>query len=272
MSDPLSNIDPRAVTAVYPIFGSTWTSSTPPIPNADVQLYGAALTIALSDRFAMGLNQGGFADMHFSRNPIQRQRLFDLDLLGRFRDVENGAARDGWLNLGGFFQYTFYENVQSQCLVTGGLRWIAPLGSYEVFQGHGPAELVPYLTAGKEFGKYHILATTGYQFPVGPGNDNIKVYSADVHFDRQVFGWLYPLVEFNSNFLTKSGSFGLNTRRGFFDFGDYEATGNVVSLAAGLNAVLIPEHVEIGAVYTTVIASQHNFEANGLIVKLTLRY
>ncbi len=38
------------------------------------------------------------------------------------------------------------------------------------------------------------------------------------------------------------------------------------------NAVLVPERLEIGAVYTTVIASQHNCEANGILVKMTVRY
>ena len=54
---------------------------------------------------------------------------------------------------------------------------------------------------------------------------------------------------------------GLPTRRGFIDMGNFEATGTVVSLAAGVNAVLIRERLEIGAVYTTVIASQHAMPA-----------
>src|SRR5262245_16266454 len=57
MSNPLQNIDPRAVTAIYPLFGSAWVSNTPPIPDGDFQLYGPAITVALSDRFAMGVNQ-----------------------------------------------------------------------------------------------------------------------------------------------------------------------------------------------------------------------
>ncbi len=67
-------------------------------------------------------------------------------------------------------------------------------------------------------------------------------------------------------------NFGLPAGRGLIDFGNFEAEGNIVTLAAGANAVLIPQRLEIGAVYTTVIASQHNFDANGLIVKMTLRY
>jgi hypothetical protein len=272
VSNPLQNIDPRAVTAIYPLFGSAWVSNTPPIPDGDFQLYGPAMTVALSDRFAMGMNQGGFADAHFSRNPIDRDRLIRLDPLGRFRDVETDRTRDGWLNVGGFFQYTLIADVQDQFLLTGGLRWEAPCGSPEIFQGRGPVHLAPYLTTGKEFGNFHVLATTGYQFPAGPGNDNTQLFYSNLHVDRQTFGWLYPLVEVNSLYHTTSVNFGLPTRRGLIDFGNFESEGNIVTLAVGANAVLIPEKLEIGAVYTTVIASQHDFGANGLLVKMTLRY
>jgi hypothetical protein len=220
----------------------------------------------------MGLNQGGYAVAHLSRNAALREHLIALDPTGRFRDVEFGGERKGWLNLGGFFQYTLIQDCESQCLVTGGLRWEAPSGSHEVFQGHGPAELAPYVTAGKEFGKFHILATVGYKFPAGPGSDNLNLFYANAHIDRQLFGWLYPLVEFNTNYHVKSVSFGLPARTGFLNFDKFEAEGNIVSLAAGANAVLVPERLEIGAAYTTVIASQHDFDANGLIVKVTLRY
>jgi len=272
MSNVFENIDPRAVTAIYPIFGSAWVKNSAPIPDSDFQVYGPTLTIALSDRFAMGVNQGGYAVAHFDRDPAKRDRLFQLDPEGRFRDVETSGKREGWLNIGGFFQYTLIDDVENQFLLTGGMRWIAPCGSNDIFQGHGPFELAPYLTVGKEFGKFHVLATTGYQFPAGPGNDDIQVYYANVHLDRECFGWLYPLVEVNTSWLAKSVDVGLPTRRGFIDFGNFEAEGNIVTLAVGANAVLVPEHLEIGAVYSKVLASQHNFDVNSLLVKMTLRY
>jgi hypothetical protein len=270
ISNPLQNIDPRAVTAIYPIFGSAWVSSPAPLPDGDFQLYGPALTLALSERLAVGLNQGGYAVAHFNRN--QRDRLLRLDPLGRFRDVESGGTRTGWLNLGGFVQYTLVQDVEDQFLLTGGLRWEAPCGSHEVFQGQGPAYLAPYLTAGKEFGAFHVLATAGYQFPAGSGSATTDLFYGNIHFDRRLFGWLYPLVEFNAIYHTTNASFGFVTRRGFIDFDNFEATGNLVTMAAGANAVLIPERLEIGAVYTTSIATQHNFGLNGLLVKMVVRY
>jgi hypothetical protein len=270
MSNPLQSIDPRAVTAIYPIFASAWTSTVPPIPSGDFQLYGPALTVALSDRLAVGVNQGGYAAVHLSRNELNQ--LARLDPQGRFRDIEAGGDRTGFLNLGGFAQYTFIQDVPEQFLVTGGLRWEAPCGSHEVFQGHGPAHLAPYLTAGKELGDFHVLATTGYQFPAGPGNDSTNLFYANLHLDRRILGWLYPLVEFNWTYHVTRVDFGLPAARGFVDFNNFESTGNILTLAAGANAVLVPERLEIGAVYTTSIATQRNFDFNGLLVKMVLRY
>src|SRR5215831_495064 len=35
LSNPLQNIDPRAITELYPIFGSTWTSEVGPLPHSN---------------------------------------------------------------------------------------------------------------------------------------------------------------------------------------------------------------------------------------------
>jgi hypothetical protein len=270
MSNPIQSVDPRAVTALYPVFGAFWTSADPPIPSARLLAGGPAITVALGERFSFGLNDGALVNVDLSRN--DQGRLAALDPQGRFRNIEAGGSHTGFANLGGFFQYTVIEDVPKQFLLTAGIQWNAPSGSTDIFQGHGPVELTGYLTAGKEFGCYHILATTGYEFPAGPGNDITRIVYANVHFDRQTFGWLYPLVEFNASAHTSSFSVGLNTRRGFFDLGNFETSGDIVTVAVGANAVLIREHVELGAVYSTSLSAEHGFDINGLIVKMMLRY
>jgi hypothetical protein len=278
VSNPLQNIDPRAVTAIYPLFLSSWVSSVPALPDADAQVYGPALTLALSDRLAVGLNQGGYADIHLSRDQSARilndPRLASLppDRRDHVRGIANGGERDGFLNVGGFAQYTLIEDVPNQFLLTGGVRLEVPCGAHEVFQGYGPAEMAPYLTAGQEFGEFHVLATVGYLFPIGPGDDNEQMFYANVHLDRRMFGWLYPLVEVNCSYHTVSVGLELPTRRTPFDLDNFSSTGNTVSLSVGADAVFIPEHLELGAAYTTVLSGQNNLDVNGLIVKMVLRY
>jgi hypothetical protein len=132
--------------------------------------------------------------------------------------------------------------------------------------------LAPYLTVGKGFGEFHVLATTGYLFPAGGGKATTDAVYANIHLDRRCFGWLYPVVEVNSFYQTKSVDFGHITRRGVLGLGDVEFESTVVSLAVGANAVLVPERVEFGAAYTTVIGSTHDIDVNGVVVKMTLRF
>jgi len=259
MSNLEQNIDPRAVTEVWPVFGSSWLSTSSFLPSGNLQVYGAGLYLALSERLSIGMNQGGYVVSEFERT----------GLLGR----QISSSHDGWVNLGGFIQYTLIRNVENQFLLTGGTRWEAPTGESSVFQGHGPAYLSPYLTGGKALGNFHILATFGYEFPTGPGTATSSTFYTNVHLDRQMFGWFYPLIEFNGSYHTTQVNFSdLDNRPGFFDFGTFSATGNIVTMAPGFNAVIVPNRLEFGAVYTTVIASQRNFDMNGLLVKMVLRY
>lgn len=271
LSNPLQNIEPRAMTALWPLFLSNWLSTPPPaLPDGNFQLYGAGLYVALSDRFSFGLNQGGGAAADFERDA--RPRPF-LDRFGRRRDArEFSGQREGWLNLGGFAQYTLIEDVPNQFLLTAGLRWEAPSGSRAVFQGSGPAHLAPYVTVGKELGQFHVLATTGYEFAAGSGELTTNLFYANLHLDWQVFGWLYPLVELNWTYHTSSVDAELVTHRGFIDSGNFTSSGNILTLAVGANAVLVRERLEVGAVYSTPLATQRNFDFNGLLVKMLIRY
>ena len=93
-------------------------------------------------------------------------------------------------------QFTLIRDTDDQFLLTVGLSWEAPSGSKEIFQGSPPAYLAPYLTVGKEFGNFHFLATTGYNFPAESAVFTTNSYYANFHLDRR-FGWFYPLIEFN---------------------------------------------------------------------------
>lgn len=249
MSNPLQNIDPRSVTQIWPIFGSSWVSAVSAIPEGDLQVYGAGINIALSERLSIGMNQGGYATTQFKQN------------------------REGWLNLGGFVQYTLIEDVQNQFLLTAGLRWEAPSGSQSVFQGRGPVYLAPYVTIGKEFGGCnHLLATVGYEFPCGSGTATSNFFYANLHLDRQMFGWLYPLVEFNWTYHTTHVDGSLPTASGYIDLGNFTASGNILTMAVGANVVLVRNRLEFGGVYLTSLATQRNFDMDGLLVKMVYRY
>src|SRR5262249_17251887 len=129
------------------------------------------------------------------RDQVRARILRNLNQAGLLN--QRDGNREGWLNLGGFGQYTLIQDVQEQFLLTAGLRWEPPAGGYDVFQGRGPVYLAPYLTVGKEFGAFHVLATAGYEFPTASWSTLSNQFYLNTHLDRQCFGWIYPLVEFN---------------------------------------------------------------------------
>jgi hypothetical protein len=269
MSNPLQNIDPRSLTQIQPIFLSGWVHADPALPNVDGQVYGPAISVALTDRLSVGINQGGYAHLDIDRND---RRAPLLNLLAATRGQEFGGDRDGFLNVGGFAQYTLIADVEKQFLATAGLRYVLPIGSYEVFQGKGPALLAPYLTVGKEFCNFHFLATTGYQFPARTGDRDTELFYLNAHLDYQLFGWIYPLVEANWTNHTTDVSLTLPTRHSLIDLGNFEASGNVATISAGVNLVLVRDRLEFGAAYTRAVGTQHDVDINAMIVKMVLRY
>lgn len=323
MSNPIQNIDPRSLTQIWPMFGSFWTSTSGPVPDANFQAAAPGINLAFSDRLSFVATQGGYAWAHINHldsagilgrlqrsglitdaqrqtvlaelgrqgrlaNPGREGLLPELERAGALRDrirarilrnlnlagllSDSDHDRDGWLNLGGAVQYTLIADAEEQFLLTAGLRFSTPAGSYSIFQGRGPVYLAPYLTAGQEFGCYHVLATVGYQFPAADWNTTTQFFNANIHLDRQCFGWVYPLVEVNWTYHTRSSDVDLQTQRGFIDFGDFSSTGNIVTLAVGANLVLIHDRLEFGAVYTTPLATQRGFDFNGLLAKMILRF
>src|SRR5262245_53138709 len=57
MSNPMQNIDPRSLTQIWPLFGSTWTGASPPVPDTNFQILGPGLNLALTDRLSFVLNE-----------------------------------------------------------------------------------------------------------------------------------------------------------------------------------------------------------------------
>jgi hypothetical protein len=233
ISNPTLNLDPRALTQLWPVFSSTWASALPPVPGGDFQAYGAGISVALSERFEFGLNRGAYVEASFGAPTFRR-----FPGLAQALNLQ-GGEREGWLDLGGFVQYTLIRDVPNQFIFSVGLQAVAPSGSKDLFQGTGPAVLAPYFTTGKECGPYHVLLTGGYQFPAESDPGTPKSFFGGLHLDRRVCCWFYPVLEFNGFYWEKQIDLSLSTRRGFFDLGAPEAAGNMLEVAPGFNLVLV---------------------------------
>jgi hypothetical protein len=181
-------------------------------------------------------------------------------------------SRTGFLNTGGFAQYTLIANEETQTLFTAGTRVELPIGSYEVFQGKGPAYLSPYVTVGQGLGNFHLLATAGYEFPLRTGGSQTRTFYANGHLDYQLCDWIYPLVEVNYLRTENDVDVNLPLRRGFFSLGNFDAGGEVLTLALGLNFVLIRDRLEVGGCWSTPLYTQRDFDFNTMLLKMIVRF
>jgi hypothetical protein len=249
ISNPEFNIDPRSLTQIMPLYLGVWTDQFQIVPASNAQIIGPAVSLGLTDRLSIGLNRGGWAVANL------------------------GRQREGWLDIGGYAQYTLIRDVPDQFLFATGLQFATPSGAKQLFQGSPPDDMAVYGTLGKEcFHDFHILLTAGYQFPLGSGRRTEELFYGDLHLDARMFGWLYPLVEFNSAYHTTTVNLSKTFPRGFVDLGTFSSQGNIFVVSTGINAVLIHDRLEIGAVYGTPIVSQHNFNFDAVLVKMVIRF
>jgi hypothetical protein len=99
ISAPPQSIDPRATTELWPLFGAGWVAADNKIlPSGSMQVYGAGLNVALSDRLSFGLNNGGYAQAQFSNDLSHIYTKLGLPI----PVIDRPGVREGWLNLGGY--------------------------------------------------------------------------------------------------------------------------------------------------------------------------
>ena len=124
LSNPLQNIDPRSLTH-RPIFHRPDANTIPAAQRQHAGVRGGPERGPHGPP-VLGLNQGGYATADLSTN---RPGLF-RDRFGILHDRRDfGGEGEGWLNLGGFIQYTLIQDVPNQFLLTAGLRLEVPSGS-----------------------------------------------------------------------------------------------------------------------------------------------
>ncbi len=267
MSNPIQNVDPRSLTQVWPVFLAGWTDPFGPLPDANFQVYGAGINLALTERLSVGLNQGGYQAIQTGSvggGPITQ-------VIAARRGLGN-QTRTGFLNLGGFAQYTLVANEESQTLFTVGTRFEVPSGSTEVFQGRGPAYVSPYITFGQGLGNFHLLATAGYEFPARTGNTELRTFYCNAHLDYQLMDWIYPLVELNYARASGSTDVNLPLAGKFFELSNFEAVGEVLTMAVGVNFVLVRDRLELGGAWSTPLYTRRDFNFNSMIVKMIVRF
>jgi hypothetical protein len=132
-----------------------------------------------------------------------------------------------------------------------------------------------FATVGQEFCCFwHVLGNAGVRIPLS-SEGSTMVYS-QVHIDRQLMGWLYPLVEVNWYHIASDGRGDLPLALGQGDaFIDWSVPGTVgsdlVTAAVGVKAKC-NRNFEVGVAYEKSLTGTARLLDHRITVELLFRY
>ncbi len=255
ISNPVLAKDPRSLTELRGLFINNWSPSDHPVLGSGTfQVLAMQARVALSERLTFIADKDGYT----------------------FIQPRGAAHRDGWMNMAAGFKYALVRDVENQFLVSAGMMYEFQTGEADVFQSHGDGIFTFFGTIGKELGELnHVIVNMGYQLPVD-NTDNSQMVYTSLHFDRQMFGWLYPLVEVNWYHYTSGGNRGIpnivGEGDGLINLGTTGVAGNnVVTAAVGVKA-MFSQHLESGIAYEFPLSDRKDLIQGRIIVEMILRF
>lgn len=254
ISSPVLSKDPRSLTEARMLHVSNWFPKGHPVfAGGDAQIYGLQARVALTERLTLIADKDGIARLH----------------------PQGGPQSSGFLNVAAGLKYTLLRDVEHQRLGAVGFQYEIPSGEAEVFQNHGSGVWTVFGIYAQEFGCWHLLINEAFQFGQN-ARDNSSFFFTQIHIDRQLFGWLYPLAEFNWYKYVSGGNRGIplavGEGDGLLNLGTSGMEGkDLATLAIGAKAK-VGRHLDIGAAWETPLSDRKDLIRQRLLVECILRY
>lgn len=236
VSNPVLFEDPRIQTSIRPIFMYHKIPSDFITGSGDVQLWALQARVALTDRLAFIATKDGYVQINA-----------DAGI-----DDAEGAA-----NLAGGLQYAIHKDTEQGSILTLGLRYEAPTGDPDVFQGNGDGSINPHVSAGLALDSLNLLGYSDLRLAIDDRDSSF--WDVSLHADVPL-GPLYPLAELNLVHVMNSGSrIGLGGE-GFdvVNFGSSGSDGSTVVTAAVGFRVRATDWLDIGTAYEFALTDRED--------------
>lgn len=166
--------DPFIVTGLYPYYMYHEYPDRSALQGGELNAVAAQIRVALTDRLGFIATKDGYGWNH-PDNPL----------------LENDT---GWLNLAGGFKYAFVENREQGYIVSGILRFEAPSGAHDVFQGYGDGMVLPSVAGAFRYGSAHFIGDFGAQVPFDTDEQSTSLFY-HLYGDYRVGRFLQPFAQ-----------------------------------------------------------------------------
>ncbi len=178
--------DPFIVTGLYPYYVYHDFPGRSAMQGGDASVAAVQARLAVTDRFSIFANKDGFVWKR-PGNPL-------LD------DTQ------GFLNLAGGIKYAFAQDrdAESPWIVSGILRFEAPTGSTDTYQGYGDGMVLPSIAGAWGHGDLHLVGDFGAQVPFDTNQQSTSLFW-HVYADYTVAERFQPFVQFSGLHWVESG-------------------------------------------------------------------
>jgi hypothetical protein len=253
ISNPWLAKDPRSLSEARLLGVFNFFPDDHPWHDGWAESYLLQIRAAIDKRWSVFLDKSGYTFIH----------------------PDHQSTLDGWNNLAFGGKYLLIRDVENQFLLSAGVQYEAPTGEARVFQRPSDGNLTIFSAIGKEFWCFwHVTGNLGTRIPLS-GDSSTLLYS-QVHVDRELMGWLYPLVECNWYHIASDGHGPLPSSLGQGDaWIDWSVPGTVgsdlVTMAVGLK-MKCNRNLEAGVAYEKSVTGTNRLLDQRIIAELILRY
>lgn len=207
-----------------------------PLKGGDLSVWAVQVFVALTEKLQLTATSDGYSRI-------------------RARALQ---PAEGWNDIALGLKYNLIANQDEQYLLSTGLSWKLSNGTAKTLHG-GVDELIPYVTAAKGYGKFHVIGTVGGRLPMDDEMGNYILYE-DLHFDYELLENFYPLLEFHALQYLSNGSrlpFGVGGLD-YANIGANDVRGNSVFWGDVGFRWKLNENIEFGATYGFPISNPNN--------------
>ena len=243
--------DPVIRTEIRPVFAVHNIDSGFVTGGGEAYAGGVQVRYAVTDRFAVFLNQGGYIEVQ----------------------PEFGESFGGWADLGFGIKYALVDDEANQFILTPGIGFIVPTGDKEIFHGRGDGEWNFFLSAAKGFGDLHFTGNAGLRVPNDSATQS-SIFHYSLQADYFFCNWFIPFVFANGWTVVDNGNNLPLTTEGydFFNFGSSGSDGvTQVTVGAGLR-VRVLANVDLGIAYERAVVEPKGLFDDRFTFDVSIRF
>lgn len=175
--------DPFITTGLYPYYVWHRFPEKSPLEGGEVHLAAAQIRVAITDRFAFIATKDGYM----------------------WKQPGNPLLNDtgGWMNLGFGAKYAIYQDREAGRILSLVLKYEAPSGASDTFQGGGDGMLMPAISGAARLGDLALQGDLGGSWAIDSSQSSSIYYH--VYAGYLIANVVTPFVQFSAIHWVDSG-------------------------------------------------------------------